>query len=73
MELPTSTGLQMDVDAFDPARETAPSLGSGNSLGDYAPLSSLVPKSGKAATVKSPRRKCRRYIGRPVSNEGGVL
>ena len=61
----TSAGPQMDADVFDPARETAPSPGYGYSLPDYAPVSSLVPKSGKAATTKSPPRKRRNYMGRP--------
>ena len=57
--------VELHTDTFDPAPETAPSPGSGYSLGDYAPLSTLVPKSSKAGATKSPPRKRRRYAGRP--------
>ena len=46
-------------------QETAPNPGSGYSLGDYAPLSTLVSKSGKVSATKSPPKTRRRYEGRP--------
>ena len=49
----------------NPPQETAPSPGSGYSLGDYAPLSTLVSTPGKASATKSPPRKRREYMGRP--------
>ena len=49
----------------DLLQETAPSPGSGYSLGDYAPLSTLITKPGKTPATKSPPKKRRRYEGRP--------
>ena len=46
-------------------RSTPMRPGSGYSLGDYAPLSSLLPKSAKSKQLKSPPRKRRKYIGKP--------
>ena len=40
------------------------SPGSNYSIGDYAPLSSLVPKPGKAVQQKSPPRKRRKFMGK---------
>ena len=61
----TTTQVEHHTTIFDPAHETIPSPGSAYSLGDYAPLSTLVSKSGKAGAGKSPPRKRRRYAGRP--------
>ena len=45
-------GQQVGTTSFDPTRETAPSPGSGYSLEDYAPLSTLVQNSGKVTATK---------------------
>ena len=46
-------------------RVTSMSPGSNYSIRDYAPLSSLVPKPGKAAQQKSSPRKRRKFMGKP--------
>ena len=46
-------------------RDTSMSPGSNYSIGDYAPLSSLVSKPGKAVQPKSPPRKRRKFMGKP--------
>ena len=58
-------GQCVGTSCTDPLRETVPSPGSGYSLGDYAPLSSLITKPGKTPASKSPPKKRRRYEGRP--------
>ena len=65
-EVENSVEQQVGIFCRDPSRETASSPGSGYSLGDYAPLSTLIPKFGKlTATTKSPPRKHKRLVGRP--------
>ena len=49
-----STGQHVSADGAIGGRSTPMSPGSGYSLGDYAPLSSLIPKTGKTAPQKSP-------------------
>ena len=46
-------------------RDTSMSPGNNYSIGDYAPLSSLVPKPGKGTQQKSPQRKRRKIMGKP--------
>ena len=63
----TAPSAQPHTTTGNPAamRETSMSPGSNYSIGDYAPLSSLVPKPGKAAQQKSPPRKRRKFMGKP--------
>ena len=49
-----STGQHVSADGATGGRSTPMIPGSGYSLGDYAPLSSLIPKSGNTARQKSP-------------------
>ena len=66
-ESPTATSAQPCTITENSAarRDTSMSPGSNYSIGDYAPLSSLVPKPGKAMLQKSPPRKRRKYMGKP--------
>ena len=61
----TTTGQLVETASPALPRYTMPSPGSGYSLGDYAPLSTLVSTSKKTAATKSPPRKRRKYMGRP--------
>ena len=59
------TGQLAGTSCAELLQETVPSPGSGYSLGDYAPLSTLITKSGKTSATKEPPKKRRRYEGRP--------
>ena len=63
----TATSAQPRTITENPAarRDTSMSPGSNYSIGDYAPLSSLVSKPGKAVQQKSPPRKRRKFTGKP--------
>ena len=64
----TATSAQLHTITGNPAarRDTSMSPGSNYSIGDYAPLSSLVSKPGKVAQRKSPPRKRRKFMGKPA-------
>ena len=64
---PTSptTGQPSTAEHLSAGRNTPMSPGSGYSLGDYALLSSFLPKSAKSKQLQSPPRKRRKYLGKP--------